>query len=61
MLGNLLAIILVIVVLGAGFYFMVYLPYEHKRKQMSQNTYSPPSEGFTNYARYKHKTFSRKY
>ena len=61
MLGNILAIIICLAVLGAGFYFMVYLPYEYKRKQMNEDTYTPPSEGFTNYARYKYKTFSRKY
>lgn len=60
MLGNILAIIICLAVLGVGFYFMVYLPYEYKREQ-TQDTYTPPSEGFTNYARYKYKTFSRKY
>ena len=60
MLGGLLALLLCIAIFAIGFYFMVYLPYEYKRKQ-TQDTYSPPSEGFTNYARYKYKTFSRKY
>lgn len=61
MLGNILAVLICLFLLGLGFYFMVYLPYEHKRKQMNQNTYSPSNESFTNYAKYKHKTFSRKY
>ena len=60
-MGNILAIAICLLVIGAGFYFMVYLPYEYKRKQMNKEPSSAPPEGFTNYATYKYKTFSRKY
>ena len=58
---NPLAVLVAIIIFAGLFFVIVYLPYQDKQDKLNEDPSSAPPEGFTNYARYKHKIFSRKY
>ena len=58
---NPIAVLIALAIMALLFYVIIYLPYQAKQDQLNEGPSSAPPEAFTNYATYKHKTFSRKY
>ena len=62
---NPIAVLIALAIMAVLFYVLIYLPWKAKQDQLNEGPSSAPPggvpEAFTNYATYKHKTFSRKY